>query len=466
MLSDTITAIATPAGVGGIGIVRISGPEARRIGEKLYRKKKRRLFSESAQFGFAPRKLYYGYVVDPTTNSVVDEVLMALMSAPNSYTCEDVIEIQAHAGAVSLNEILRLVLRQGARLAEPGEFTLRAFINGRIDLTQAEAIIDVINAKTEKSRQLATEQLRGGLKEKINGVIFALRALLVEMEAAIDFPEEIEASIHSDVARERFKHGVTETLEALLAGYEDGHLLREGMRLVILGRPNVGKSSLMNLLLNKERAIVTAFPGTTRDAIEEVININGLPVVIVDTAGVRESTDPIESIGIQKAEKLADAAELILFMVDAADGVTEADIAVYNKIAHKKMILVVNKIDIAREERLPITLPECLSKREVVRTAVILGEGLDALKQKIYHHAAGNFKADESPIVPNLRQKGLIEKGLAAARRMESGLFLGQPMELTVIDLREALDALNSILGESEGPDILAEIFNRFCIGK
>lgn len=469
MESDTIAAIATPVGSGGIGIVRISGHESLGIARHTFR-----LLGDctplasdqqTVQTKFLEhRRLHLGHIIDPDDGRVLDEVLLAVMPAPHSYTREDVVEIQAHAGPVILNAILELVLRHGARLAEPGEFTRRAFLNGRIDLTQAEAIIDVINARTEKSLQLATEQLEGRLRNQLNPIIESLTHVLVEVEASIDFPDETQ-DILCDAALERkLRENILAPLAELVRNYDNGHLMREGLRLVILGRPNVGKSSLMNRLLEKDRAIVTAVPGTTRDTLEEVINIRGLPVILVDTAGVHESEDPVEKIGIQRTEKLAEAADIVLLMVDAGSGVTPADTAVYNNIKHKPILLVINKTDLENTER-PVTAPTGWRLQATARTAVKYGEGIDALKQTLFDLGIGQDGA-VNRVVPNLRQKKLIQTALAVLETANSNIKNNTPSELIAIDLREAIGAINTILGIDTPTDILDEIFTRFCIGK
>jgi len=468
---DTIAAMATPIGAGGVGIIRISGPAAREIGEKIFRHRhatryeRRENGNQGGAAHFTPRRLQIGLIVNPKSGFILDEALFAYMPAPHSYTCEDVVEIQAHGGAVGLNSILNLVIKEGARLAEPGEFTKRAFLNGRIDLTQAEAIIDVINAKTERSLQLASEQLNGSLREIVENVRGGVTQLLTELEAAIDFPDDCE-DISYGACGEHLKKVVITPLEILLKNYEQGHLIREGIRIIIMGRPNVGKSSLMNRLLKKDRAIVTEVPGTTRDSLEETLNINGVPVVLVDTAGVRESVDPVESVGILRAERLAGEADLVLFMIDAGAGVTDEDIAVYHKIAKKSGLLVINKIDLEEKDR-PVEIPgRWFLKEDIIRISVRYEKGIDRLKERIYHYVIGKEGLEESRIVPNLRQKSLIEKGLHAACRARKGLAGELPPELLAIDLKETQSALNQVVGKEPRYDILEHIFGRFCIGK
>lgn len=467
---ETIAAIATPAGNGGIGIVRISGPSSHSIAKRIFRKKR---FSSISPDEFSiveptelrKRTLYFGHIVDPEEDRCIDEVLLVMMSAPHSYTCEDITEIQAHASAVGLNKILALVVKSGARLAEPGEFTKRAFLNGRIDLTQAEAVMDLITARNETSLRLAAQQLCGGLGDQIRCIIDELTKILSIIEASIDFSEEVEDVVDSNQSFDSFQKKIISPLKKLLQNYEEGHFLREGIRLVILGRPNVGKSSLMNCLLEKERVIVTAVPGTTRDTIEEQLNIRGLPILISDTAGIHDSMDSVETIGIQRAEKIAGEADLILFMIDAGEGVTAEDAEVYEKIKEKAIILIINKIDLENQTE-TTKVPSNWSLRTSVRMSVRFGKGIGKLKEKIYENSIGFNEVERNGFIPNLRQKEMIEKSLSAAEIAEKGIKKGTPPELTAIDLRNAIGVLNQIVGKDPQFDILDDIFSRFCIGK
>ncbi|MBW2249929.1 MAG: tRNA uridine-5-carboxymethylaminomethyl(34) synthesis GTPase MnmE, partial [Deltaproteobacteria bacterium] len=352
MNDSTITAVATPPGSGGIGIIRISGKDALSIAESIFIKKKRKNLSEekerkkcffNKEKKFESHKLYLRNIVDNEKGKKIDEVLLAVMKAPNSYTREDVVEINAHSGQIALNEIIKLILKNGARLAQPGEFTKRAFINGRIDLTQAEAVIDIINARTEKSLEIASSQIEGNLKNKISLIRNSLIKLLSEIEAGIDFPDEEIKGLDNDEIMARIQKEGIKPLKELLKGYEKGHVFKEGIRLVVAGKPNVGKSSLMNRMANKERAIVTALPGTTRDIIEETININGIPAIISDTAGLHNSKDPIEVLGIEKAYEQIKISDIVLFMVDASTELTKEDYKILKDLRNKKKIIIINK---------------------------------------------------------------------------------------------------------------------------
>jgi len=466
---STIAAIATPMGCAGIGVIRISGAMASAIAMRIFRPGRSPWNTEisGGKWAPSPRMLHLGHIIDPEdAGAVIDEVLMAFMPAPFSYTGEDVVEIQAHAGAVVLGRIVALALKEGARLAEPGEFSRRAFMNGRIDLTQAEAIMDLIHARSEASLKIASRQVAGGLRKKVASIIDALVPVLAQVEALIDFPEECEDVLCDAGVSQQFDVGVLSELSALLCNYEEGHLMREGMHLVILGKPNVGKSSLLNRLLQRDRAIVTPIPGTTRDAIEETINLDGLPVRLVDTAGLRESADPVESVGMERTRHLADAADCILLVVDAETGITSADERIYEVMGHKPHRLVMNKIDLAGAGGCP-PLPEAWGETAPLCISAKYDQNIDVLKERIYDDAMGQTQWAADRIVPNLRQKGLLEAALQAARAAKEGLSgpLLHP-ELVAIDLQEALSALNRIIGKNARHDILDDIFSRFCIGK
>ena len=459
--SDTIVAIATPPGKGGVGIVRISGPGSRRIAETIFR-------SPPPAAAFPPleaRKLFYGHILDPESNTVLDEVLIVSMPGPHSYTCEDVVEIQAHAGRAGLEAIMALVLRLGARLAEPGEFTRRAFLGGRIDLSRAEAVMDLVSAKTKEGLLLATRNLRGEMYAAVLRIQDALLEIRSLLEADIEFPEEVEGLPNTAVLAERIVSGALRPIHDILAGYEKGRILAEGLRLVILGRTNVGKSSLMNRLLKQERAIVTDHPGTTRDSIEAELQIRGVPVVLVDTAGLRETPDPVERIGIERTKAMLADADLVLFMVDAATGILPEDREIYALIQDKERILLLNKRDLV-DPLLQTELPEDWSFRDTLPVSIKFGLGIEDVFRSIYDAAMDRGESREGIPHPNLRQKGLFEKAAAALSRGRDGLLAAVPPELISMDMQQGLDALDEITGSTVKIDILDSIFNRFCIGK
>jgi len=473
MDQETIAAIATPVGSGGIGIIRLSGPDALGIAERIF------TAHGSCDDGSSPdrspksdvsymasHRLYLGAVVDPDNCRTLDEVLLAIMRSPRSYTREDCVEIQAHSGAVVLNAILALVLRQGARLANPGEFTMRAFLNGRIDLTQAEAVADIIHAKTEKALGFATTQIQGQFKETIEGLRHIIKDVLSGVDAGIDFPEEVGDTIEVDLLNEKLHTQVIGPLRELLRNYREGHVFRDGLQMALIGRTNVGKSSLMNRLLKKNRVIVTETPGTTRDAIDDVMSIRSIPVILTDTAGIRHSSDTIENIGMERTRQIMNNAELVLFVVDASDAISEEETGLIEKLSEKPIILVFNKIDLISEPS-DIDLPVSLRALSRVKTSALYNTGIDALKDLIAEIAGGSdAMSAQNTLIPNLRHQTAIhhaaeelERGCAAAKD-------GAPMELVAIHLREALDATGSIIGITTSEDILDDIFSKFCIGK
>ena len=472
---STIAAIATPGGRGGIGIIKISGSKAVSIATAIFSPAEQQPAADLAipaslqtatHTDFDSHRLYYGHIIDPDTGQIVDEVLLSVMKAPRSYTREDVVEINAHGGQVALHTILELVCSHGARIADPGEFTRRAFLNGRIDLTQAEAVIDIINARTEKSLQVATAQVEGKLGRSVEQVREYLVEVLARTEAAIDFPDDVEEIAAPKQTAAEITVNVVKPLEALLRHHVDGRVLREGLKVAVAGRPNVGKSSLLNCLVQKERAIVTAFPGTTRDMIEEALNINGYPVILTDTAGLHDTDDPIETLGINKTIESINGADLVLFMVEANRPVTAEDTSVFERIGPKPMIIVVNKIDLINGNEI-CNLPAAWEAIDCVHTSALYDRGIEELKNRIIEIAFGQEPIDLAAVIlPNIRQKALMEESLRAAEAICLELNNGTPMELVAIHFQEAIEALGQILGTNVKVDLLEQIFSRFCIGK
>ncbi len=455
----TIAAIATPVGPGAIGVIKVSGNLSERILKRLFEPK--RPVEE-----FQSHRLYYGFIKDPESGELIDEVLVTLMRKPHTYTREDVLEIYGHSGYLVLTKILELVLREGARLAEPGEFTKRAFLNGRIDLSQAEALLDLINARSEKGLRLALNQLRGALAQEIIPVKEALLSALAVVEVAVDFPEEdVELLSHYELA-EQLEKEVLSPLQRLLTNYQSGRLYREGIAVVIAGRPNVGKSSLLNALLLEERAIVTPIPGTTRDIIEEFANIRGLPVRLIDTAGLRETEDLVEEIGVQRAKEKMAEADVIIFMVDGSQEPQEEDFRLYQEIKDRPHLVVVNKIDIASEETLTLW-KKAFAQEKCIFISAKKREGLEALAENIFSLVTGERVESAPRVAPNLRQKVALEKTKEAVERAIANLR--QPVvypELVAVDIRDALHSLGEITGESTTEDLLDRIFSNFCLGK
>lgn len=463
MDSTTIAAIATPAGIGGIGIVRISGPHASQIAETVFRQTGggRR----PGQFRPESHRFYYGHVVSPESGQVLDEALLVLMKAPRSYTREDVVEVHIHSGPAALRAVLDLVLRQGAVLAAPGEFTRRAFLSGRIDLTQAEAVIDLINARTERALHSATAQVQGVLRDRVATIRAAIRDILAETEAAIDFPEEVGEGIDAAAMLRRLTDEALIPVQTLAALYDAGHILRDGLRVVVAGKPNVGKSSLMNRLLERERAIVTPIPGTTRDFIEEGLVIRGIPILLTDTAGLRSSVDPIEQIGIERTVSRIEGADLVLFMTAAGGPLTEEDREIQERIRDKAVIWVENKSDlIAGVDSDPP--PEIWRRMPRVSISALCDQGIDELKEMIETMALMPSLAVESAIIPNLRHRHLFLAAASALTAAVEGIQDGIPFELVNMDIQSARDVLGEVVGDVVREDILDRIFERFCIGK
>lgn len=459
MDTDTIAAVATPPGAGGIGVVKISGPQAIPIALPL-------LHPSRDLSQLRSHVLYHGSIMDPETGKTLDEVLFTVMRAPRTYTREDVVEIQAHGSRCGLGAILELVLKRGARLAEPGEFTKRAFLNGRVDLSQAEAVIEVVNAQTTEALELAARQLKGELFQAIEPIREPIKTMLVEVEAAIDFPEDVEDIIHGQEYAQRMTHDVIDPLKELLEHYDEGHVYREGVAAIIIGRPNVGKSSLMNRLLQKERSIVTAVPGTTRDFIEETVNIRGIPMRIIDTAGLHDTDNGLETVGIRFTRQQLDEAQLVLFMVDCSMPLGGEDVQIYDLVYNRRTILVINKTDLGDHDQVT-EIVERLQGLPWVQISALYNRGIEELKGAVFRevtHQSG--PADLPAIVPSLRHKVAIGKALTASRDVVEGFRTGRPPELVAVDLKEALDALGEIIGVTTTEEILDQIFNRFCIGK
>jgi len=473
--SSTIAAIATPIGSGGIGIVKISGKDSLPIAAAIFRRSSSNSGSLSDNYqdsgsnsisSFKPHHLHHGHIVDSQNGRVLDEVLLAVMPAPHSYTREDVVEIQAHSGPVVLSSILDLVLKKGARLADPGEFTKRAYLNGRIDLTQAEAVVDIINARTDKALEVATAQIKGEMRRSVESIRDSLLNLLTKVEAVIDFPDDVGEIIDAGSAIEGIERSVIDRLKDLVKRYENAHVLRDGLKLIVVGRPNVGKSSLMNRLIKKDRVIVTSSPGTTRDLIEETLNIRGIPVIITDTAGLHETDDLVESLGIRKTHEHISSSDLILFVVDVSCPLTKDDYKIYEKFNNKSMILVINKSDLVNDGFEP-EIPDSWNKIPKIMISALYKRGLNKLKDLIAKVSIGEGILNHgSTIIPNLRHRLALERSLQAASSAVEGIRKQSPFELIAIDIREAIDSLGDIIGVTARADVVDQIFSRFCIGK
>jgi tRNA modification GTPase len=410
--------------------------------------------------------LYYGYIFDPENQKVLDEVLLSVMKAPRSYTKEDIVEINAHGGPAAVHALLELVVRFGARLAEPGEFTKRAFLNGRIDLTQAEAVIDIINARSDRLLQAAAAQIRGNFKRQVEAIRNYLIARLTDAEAAIDFPDDVEDIFDFQSGAAEFESNVNEPLRRLIQQHIEGNVFREGLKVAVVGRPNVGKSSLLNRLVQKERAIVSVIPGTTRDTIEETLRINGIPIIIADTAGMHRTDDPLETIGIEKTLENVNGADLVLLVIEAKGVLTDEDVDIFEKIQPKPVIIVINKIDLVNGDSGP-ELPQSWANQTKVRISALYDRGIDGLKQQIIESVGGQKPIDiQETIIPTFRQKLLLESSLRTAETVIEEMKNGTPMELIAIHLRDVMDTLGEIIGATVKVDVLDNIFSQFCIGK
>ncbi len=457
--TDTIAAIATPIGQGGIGIIRISGPESLEILKRLFRPKR-------PVEQFKSHRLYLGHIFDPGTGMCLDEVLATYMKAPRTYTKEDVVEVNSHSGYFILSKILELVLESGARIAQPGEFTLRAYLNGRIDLTQAEAVVDLINSRSERGLYLASEQIRGSLRDKINALTDQLIQILGQIEAAIDFPDEEDTFLDREGVVKILSDLITQ-ITSLIDAHSEKKTWIEGISTVIAGRVNVGKSSLLNRILDEQRAIVTAIPGTTRDVIESILSIEGVPVRLMDTAGIRQVTDDeVEKIGVQLTEERLKEADLVLAVLDQSLPLSPEDIQLLEKIRHKTALLVLNKIDLAPAIDWNQALKD-LPPFPTLKVSALTGEGIPTLKKEIVRLVIGTDKdLDPSGIAPNIRQTRALKE---ARKYLESALQAiteGTPLEISAFELRNALDSLGEIVGETTPEHVLESIFSRFCIGK
>ncbi|MBI2678150.1 MAG: tRNA uridine-5-carboxymethylaminomethyl(34) synthesis GTPase MnmE [Candidatus Koribacter versatilis] len=449
-LDDTIVAIATPAGRGGIGVVRLSGPEARTIAAPLLRLK----------HALAPGRAVFGELVEPDSGERIDEVVATCFTKPHSYTADDVVEISTHGSPVVLRHVVELCLARGARLAEPGEFTMRAFLNGRLDLTQAEAVRDLIESQTLYQAKVAAQQLEGALSRRLAPIKEDLVQLIALLEAGVDFAEDDVAVLPASKVLEHTTR-VRAPLEKLLASFAYGKTVHEGLTLAIVGRPNVGKSSLFNRLVERERAIVTATPGTTRDLVSETVALGGIPVKLVDTAGIRAAHDEAESLGIRKSyEALADA-DLVLVVLDASQPRTTEDDALLHAAEQRTHIVVTNKIDLdARNLKLE-------TRNGFVATSATTGEGIPELREHILHHVAGDAATQqETGFLTSVRHEALVRESLAALAAAEQSTKQNVPHEMLLLDLYNALRPLDAITGATTADDILHRIFSQFCIGK
>lgn len=457
-IDDTIAAIATAPGEGGIGIIRISGADSIAIASSIFKP-----FYKENLLDYPNRSLVYGNIVD--SDRVIDEVLIARMEGPNSYTAEDVVEINCHGGFISVKKILELVLKKGARLADPGEFTKRAFLNGRIDLSQAEAVIDIINAKTDQSHDIAQTQLEGTLSQKVRSLRNMITEVLAQVEVAIDYPEEdIEFITYKELTDKTSQ--IQKEVVKMYETSDTGKILREGLKTAILGKPNVGKSSLMNWILGENRAIVTEIAGTTRDVIEEFVNIKGIPLKIVDTAGIRETDDIVEKIGVEKSRDHMKSSDLVLVVLDSSRELEEDDLEILDAINPKKTLVLINKIDL--ESRLDMDkVKEYIAEENIIHISAMENKGLESIHDKIEAMVyEGRVSNKGDVMITNTRHKDAIYKAMNSINDAIKGLEDHMSYDFIGVDLKDAWDSLGFINGDTVTEDLLDTIFKNFCIGK
>lgn len=451
---DTIAAISTPLGEGAIGIVRISGTDALMIASKIYRGKDLSAIQSHT--------LNYGHIVDPDKNEILDEVMLGVMLAPKTFTREDVIEINTHGGIAVTNEILQLILRHGARMAEPGEFTKRAFLNGRVDLTQAEAVMDLIRAKTDKAMDIAVKQLDGSLKTLINNTRQEILNTLAQVEVNIDYPEYDDVEEMTTTLMREKTQEFQALMENLLRTARRGKILREGLSTAIIGRPNVGKSSLLNNLLREEKAIVTDIEGTTRDVIEEYVNIKGVPLKLVDTAGIRDTDDIVEKIGVERSKKALEEADLVLLVLNSSEPLTLQDRSLLELSKESNRIVLLNKTDLPQKIEVN-ELPE-----NVIPISVLENENIDKIEERIndiFFDNAGMVEHDAT-YLSNARHISLIEKAVDSLKAVNEGLELGMPVDLLQVDMTRTWEILGEITGDAAPDELITQLFSQFCLGK
>lgn len=457
---DTIAAISTPPGEGAISIVRLSGEQAISIADAVFQSGKKKLIDVSSH------TIHYGHIFDPEKYQMMDEVMVSIMRKPKTFTREDIVEINCHGGIVVVNQILQLVLRQGARLAEPGEFTKRAFLNGRVDLSQAEAVMDLIRAKTDKAMNLAINQLDGNLSRLIRQLRQEILETLAQVEVNIDYPEyddveELTTRLLLDKANQ-----VQKQIQALLQTAQQGKILREGLSTAIIGRPNVGKSSLLNHLLREEKAIVTDIAGTTRDVIEEYVNVRGVPLKLVDTAGIRETEDIVEKIGVERSRKALSEADLILLVLNQSESLTTEDKQLLDITSGNKRIILLNKTDLPSRINQEDLVPY-LENEPALPISVLTSEGLDQLEQAIADlFFGGNTGDKDASYLSNTRHIALLEKAEHSLAEVIQGIESGMPVDLVQIDMTRCWDYLGEIVGDSVQDELITQLFSQFCLGK
>lgn len=456
---DTIAAISTPPGEGGIAIIRMSGEDVFAVIAKLFKGKDLTKVPSHT--------INYGHIIDPETHEEVDEVMVSVMRAPKTYTKEDIIEINCHGGIVATNRILQLCLSYGARLAEPGEYTKRAFLNGRIDLSQAEAVMDLIRAKTDKSMKVALDQLDGDLSKLIRHLRQDILDALAQVEVNIDYPEYDDVETMTTKMLLEKAQEVQKQIKVLLQTAKQGKVLRDGLATAIVGRPNVGKSSLLNHLLHEDKAIVTDVAGTTRDVIEEYVNFKGVPLKLIDTAGIRDTTDKVEKIGVERSRKAIDTADLVMLVLNASEPLTAEDQELLAATSHTQRILILNKTDLPQKLDLK-AVQAVAGDSPLIQTSILQQTGMDQLESTIAHlfFDEGIESSQKTVMVTNARHIGLLHQASAALDDVMHGIAMGMPVDLVQIDMTRAWDLLGEITGDSYQDELLDQLFSQFCLGK
>lgn len=456
---DTITSISTPMGEGAIGIVRLSGPQAIEIGDKLYKGKYKLAEVDS-------HTINYGHIVDPETNEVVEEVMISVLRAPKTFTREDIIEINCHGGILTINRVLELTMTHGARMAEPGEYSKRAFLNGRIDLSQAEAVMDFIRSKTDRASKVAMNQIEGRLSDLIKRQRQSILEILAQVEVNIDYPEydDVEDAT-TEFLLEQSKN-IKAEIDKLLETGAQGKIMREGLSTVIVGKPNVGKSSMLNNLIQDNKAIVTEVAGTTRDVLEEYVNVRGVPLRLVDTAGIRDTEDIVEKIGVERSRKALSQADLILFVLNYNEPLTKEDRTLFEVIENEDVIVIVNKTDLAQQLNIE-EVQEMIGNKPLIQTSMLKQEGIDELEIQIRDlFFGGDVQNQDMTYVSNSRHIALLKQARHAIQDAIDAAESGVPMDMVQIDLTRTWEILGEIIGESASDELINQLFSQFCLGK
>lgn len=455
---DTIAAISTPMGEGAISIVRLSGDQAINVANNIFLRRNLKEVDSHT--------IHYGKIIDPNSNEIVEEVMVSVMRAPKTFTREDVVEINCHGGLVAVNRVLGIVLEQGVRLAEPGEFTKRAFLNGRIDLSQAEAVMDVIRAKTDQAMNVALHQMDGRLSKLVKQLRQDLLETLAHVEVNIDYPEYDDVEEMTQEVMKTKTKKVQQEIDKLLSVAQQGKILREGLKTAIIGRPNVGKSSLMNAFVQENKAIVTDVPGTTRDIIEEYVNVRGVPLKLIDTAGIRETEDIVEKIGVERSREILKQSDLILFMLNYNESLTDEDIALFEALGDLTYIVVINKTDLPQQLDIK-KVKEHVGEQEVISISILEDKGISELESAIANiFFSGELETGDLTYVSNVRHIQILKQAKQALVDAMEGIELGMPIDVVQIDVTRAWELLGEIIGDTASDALIDQLFSQFCLGK